>query len=918
MMQNEDLFFEALKQSPSDRGTFLDEKCRNQPQQRQRVEALLAAHERPDELLDADATANFEHDDAATPAAIGDFELIRELGRGGMGVVYEARQKSLKRKVALKVLSSRLGLGSKAILRFRREAEAAGRLHHTNIVPIYTTGHDRGVHFYAMELVDGPSLDLVINRLTVNSRGDVDADGDELPNWVRETVLSPKGETDPTHRFAAESHHPSYNASQSSISGGSHYFDQIASMIAEVADALEHAHEHGVIHRDIKPSNLLLGPDGRLSVNDFGLARMLEQPGVTMSGEFVGSPLYMSPEQVTAGRVSIDHRTDIYSLGATLYELLALRPPFPGRSRDQVLSQILQKEAVSPRRFNRKIPLDLDTICMKAIDKDPDQRYQQAGQLAEDLRKYVNRHAISARRIGLLGKGLRLAQRNPVVTALASCLILCIGLSSWGGTVWWSEKLRDSQKNAIDSIIVGRIEKADADVELAKSWGADDGWYFRNKGHIELLRGDLDQSDRYLKLAESAGDSSVPLACLQALSKFYGSHEQDYFRDCNTLLEISTSPTLSIEDRFYIGIALEWGNPKAALQLLSSVEKEMEQSAAVTLSLGSVKTMRAMDEPDVERALSLIDGAIQDLETCLRYWPENTKVHAMLTEANLAAFQFQKQRSNPAEADRHLVAAKKYCESISYDSNDSINGLTRYYYLQYADGFDFAAKSLLRQFPNLQRRNNYLASYAIIDAFRLGEPASAEEAYARLNESLPREKSGQLIRSTKRSFLEIARLSTPTTESERAELLHAFQNYLSDKSMQNDFSNFEEDWLALRLLGASPEAARKHAAKSEGFFRSFNNPMQRDLVPLCDYLASEDPDDDDLIEYCESRDSKRLKAAVHFCIGVRALAEGRRADARRHFQYCVDQHEFHLFVYQWSSALRDKIDREPDWPAWIE
>ena len=157
-------------------------------------------------------------------------------------------------------------------------------------------------------------------------------------------------------------------------------------MIADVAEALDHAHEHGVIHRDVKPSNLLLGPDGRLSINDFGLARMLEQPGMTVSGEFVGSPLYMSPEQITAGAIPDNDRTDIYSLGATLYELLTHQPPFPGQTRDQVLSQILHKEPDSSRKLNRKIPIDLDTICMKAIDKDPDRRYQTAGKLADDLR----------------------------------------------------------------------------------------------------------------------------------------------------------------------------------------------------------------------------------------------------------------------------------------------------------------------------------------------------------------------------------------------------------------------------------------------------------------------------------------------------------------------------------------------------
>src|SRR5436305_9777193 len=143
-------------------------------------------------------------------------------------------------------------------------------------------------------------------------------------------------------------------------------------MIADVADALHHAHRNGVTHRDIKPSNLLLSSDGRLSVTDFGLARMLEQPGMTVTGEFVGTPAYMSPEQITAGRVPVDHRTDLYSLGATLFELLALQPPFSGSSRDQLLAQITQKEPPRPGKLKPNVPRDLETICLKCLEKDPD------------------------------------------------------------------------------------------------------------------------------------------------------------------------------------------------------------------------------------------------------------------------------------------------------------------------------------------------------------------------------------------------------------------------------------------------------------------------------------------------------------------------------------------------------------------
>ncbi len=402
---------------------------------------------------------------------LGDFEIVRELGRGGMGIVYETRQISLNRKVALKVLGTSLGMTAKAVIRFRREAEAAARLHHTNIVPIYATGEHEGTHFYAMELVEGPSLNFVIRQLrtggldgrqspddnkavaghdaeastTQQPRHDTPAAVGEstasvIPAWVAQT-LCPESSSKTSSSGVAES--------SSTLAAGNDYIDTVAKMISDVADALDYAHNHGVIHRDMKPSKLLLSPDGRLSINDFGLARMLEQPGMTMTGEFVGSPLYMSPEQIAAGRVALDHRTDIYSLGATLYELITLQPPFPGERRDQIIGQIMHKEPKPPRRINKKIPVDLETICLKAMEKDPDRRYQTGAQMAEDLRRFVNRFAISAKRAGLVGTATKWVRRHPAAAVLLTLVILSGGVvAGFEVTVHHAGAMRFVQRNS--------------------------------------------------------------------------------------------------------------------------------------------------------------------------------------------------------------------------------------------------------------------------------------------------------------------------------------------------------------------------------------------------------------------------------------------------------------------------------------
>lgn len=374
---------------------------------------------------------------APFPRRLGDFEILREIGRGGMGIVYEARQLSLNRPVALKVLSGGAGLSVKGITRFHREAETAAKLHHTNIVPIYATGEAEGTHFYAMELIEGPSLDRVIKEL----RG-VDSPALLPANLATTAPFAEDATPSPTTPGQASS----------AFGSGLDYFDAAARRLADVADALDYAHKHGVIHRDIKPSNLLLAPDGRLSINDFGLARMLEQPGLTMTGEFVGTPAYMSPEQITAGRAPLDHRTDIYSLGATLYEMLTLRPPFAAQHRDQIIAQIMHKEPLRPRRLNRKVPVDLETICLKAMEKDPDRRYQTASALADDLRRFVNRFAIVARRTGPLVKMAKYVRRHKLAVLAAALMVVLAGAAAIGAYLYWGSQaeLSAEQKRTVD------------------------------------------------------------------------------------------------------------------------------------------------------------------------------------------------------------------------------------------------------------------------------------------------------------------------------------------------------------------------------------------------------------------------------------------------------------------------------------
>jgi len=311
------------------------------------------------------------------PDQLGDFRIVREIGRGGMGVVYEAQQVSLKRRVALKVLPFAAVLDPRQLQRFQNEAQTAACLHHTNIVPVHAVGSERGVHFYAMQYIDGLSLaqvieDLRLQLLPKSAQSRALRPGQPATQaWQAPVPQSPIGNrqpaSTPTLPVAALS-------TQRSISTRE-FFQSVARLGIAAAEGLDHAHQQGILHRDIKPANLLLDVRGNLWITDFGLARFQSETRLSMTGDLIGTLRYMSPEQALAKRVVVDHRTDIYSLGVTLYELLTLEPAYSGSDRQELLRQIAFEEPRSLRRLNKSIPAALEMIVLKAMEKNAAERY---------------------------------------------------------------------------------------------------------------------------------------------------------------------------------------------------------------------------------------------------------------------------------------------------------------------------------------------------------------------------------------------------------------------------------------------------------------------------------------------------------------------------------------------------------------
>jgi WD40 repeat protein/serine/threonine protein kinase len=453
-------------------------------------------------------------DPMAGLGCLGDYRLVREVGRGGMGVVYEAQQISLKRRVALKVALFASAIDARQLQRFQIEAQAAAALHHANIVPVFAVGTERGVPFYAMQFIDGRSLAEVIRELRRLDGLETDQPA-TVCGLTRALIAgkfapTPEGEEGADrHALAAEppSSEPAVPTpvpAGSSVRGRS-FIRTVAALGLHAALALEHAHRHGIIHRDIKPSNLLVDEAGHLWVVDFGLARVPGESNLTLTGDVLGTLRFMSPEQALGKRVMVNARSDVYSLGATLYELLTLRPAFGGDDRAEVLSRIAHEVPKPLRRTNPSVPRDLETIVVKAMAKHAPDRYATAAELASDLRRFLDGEPIRARPPSTLSRLRFWAARHRTMTVSGTVIALAVAIVV--AVAGWSRARRLDESARFEAAQQAAARKTDR-LESDKRYFARSAFVLSVAKVFQLLKSDqVGQAREALRAieADSAG-----------------------------------------------------------------------------------------------------------------------------------------------------------------------------------------------------------------------------------------------------------------------------------------------------------------------------------------------------------------------------------------------------------------------------
>ena len=600
------------------------------------------------------------------PRELGDFRIIEKIASGGMATVYEAEQISLKRRVALKILPSHLADSAKAVRRFQREAEAGGRQSHPAIVSIYAVGEHDGTYYIAEELVE-------------------------------------KGLTLADHLKAMEE--------KKDLPVG--HFRKAAALVATVAEALEHAHASGVIHRDVKPTNILVTADGRPKVTDFGLAKVQDALSLSRTGEFMGTPFYMSPEQALSRRIGIDRRTDIYSLGVTLYESITLTRPFEGKTSHEILKKIIFHEPSDPCKVSPRLPRDLAIICLKAMEKKPSQRYQTMGELADDLRRFLNGEVILAKPAGLATRLAKRIRRHPKTSFTAAVILVALIVMGINGLWFLSELSAERKKTAaVNEFLASIFLSPDPNSEGKDVKVVD----FLAKAVADSEKKFKDQPAIRAMLLVSIADVYESLGVLDVAEKCYG-QAVEIRRETESADHPDTLTALAKQ----ANVLIKLGEFSSALErydtVLATWSRDPGPEAADTLDAMEGKAKALLSTGALDEAEAILRGVHETRQRILPAGDEDL----LRSKNNLGCF-LMKYREDLDMAESLLLAAVDgRRETLGLEHTDTLQSMTNLARL-YKDKRMFAASEKLSRdvlaiqsrilsprHPDLLRSKNNLA-----------------------------------------------------------------------------------------------------------------------------------------------------------------------------------------------------------------
>ena len=762
----------------------------------------------------------------------GDYEILDEIARGGMGVVYRARQISLDRVVAIKMLLPGL-LTPEYVRRFRTEASAAAGLQHPNIVAIHEVGAWQNQPYLVMDYVEGSSL----------------------TQWITKSDNSSTG------------------------------FREAARLLKAIAEAVRYSHENGILHRDLKPSNVLVDTSGQPRVTDFGLAKHFEgESGITLSGQAIGSPSYMSPEQSSGGRAKVSPRSDVYCLGATLYHLLTRRAPFQGDTPADVMHQVLISEPVKPRLLNPDIPRDLETICLKCLEKEPDRRYTSARMVADELGRFLDDMPIHARPVSMPERMWRWGRRKPLVAGLAVVLAVSLMLALWfGWQAHLSKQLAEHEQwqNAVDTALeaawAGDLSSFEKAIREVERHGEADEWIPMLRGQFNLYIPQPEEAVKQFERAVDLAPRSVAARAMLTTAYLYNGQVSQYFEEIGNLETFSPE---TAEDYLFLGAALTAGHPdtsKAVSLLEYAVQKRPPGVTFVLLALA--EGFHASDVGSCTIARKALEhcqvgadvlGADHLLVLCARLNAYNFTLR-LCPDSELAGI-----RARAAETARALDSAFL-----------PIAHMQRGFYFQFVE--DEAAE--LRAWNRIiqQGGGELFASYyaaAMLDRDMSGEGIEVLNQLGQPYESLM---------AISKAFL---LLDNKQPEEARELYLRARANERLRALAQT-----------ILLLEGDSDRVTDESAQ------------------LLEKISPQDPDYQALQFYAGRISAKELlihagssnvqDCGNYYLAAMFFLSRGDREAAKEHFRRSVETGTQWLLQYQWSRAFLARLERDPQWPPWI-